>query len=93
MRALALIFVGGALYAAAGLTRSLLKGERFNLRKLLATILLAGLLAVLNASLGLDAFSDLDLVIQGAGETVLLDKLAKVVRVLVWRLRSGEWLG
>jgi len=88
---LAAVFIGGCLYAFVALSKSMLEGERFDPRKLSKTILLAGLLAVLNTVMGIGEFSEIDLVIQGAGETVLLDKLFKLLRALAAGMDEPRW--
>lgn len=88
LEALAAVFIGGCLYALIALSKNMLEGERFDPWKLLKTVLLAGLLATLNALLGAGEFSESELIIQGAGETVLLDKLVKLLKSL-----TAKWMG
>ncbi|RLG93235.1 hypothetical protein DRO37_08580 [Candidatus Bathyarchaeota archaeon] len=88
---LAAVFIGGCLYAFTALSKNMLEGERFDPRKLSKTIFLAGLLAVLNTVMGVGEFSEIDLVIQGAGETVLLDKLLKLLRALMAGMDEPRW--
>jgi len=87
-------FIGGAAYALIALLKSSLSGEPFETRKFLKTIILAGILASLNTLLGAESLSDADLLLRGAGETVLLDKALKSLeRILEKLARGGRWLG
>ncbi|MCD6313105.1 MAG: hypothetical protein J7L79_04780 [Thaumarchaeota archaeon] len=73
-----IMFIGGLLYSAVAL---------------LKTAILAGILAAVNGVLGEGDLSEIQQLVRGAGETVLLDKALKAL-VAALRRSSGErWLG
>ncbi len=93
LETLLMIFIGGASYTAAGLLKSKAGGESFDQAKFLKTIILAGLLAVVNSLMGEGDLSEVELLAQGAGQTVLLDKLLKALILKLRRLMADRWLG
>ena len=86
-------FLGGMLYALIALSRSKAKGESFDPAKLMKTLILAGFLAAANALSGSSEFTEMDMLIQGAGETVLLDKALKALISAIRESSGGRWLG
>lgn len=74
-----IVFLGGIAYALTGYLKNAAKSEKFNASKMLKTILLAGLIAVVNHLSGAAAgFEDLSQAFaSGAAETVLLEYLLK----------------
>ena len=91
-KSLLMVFVGGVLYALTAMSRSMLKGESFDSSKMLKTLLISGFLAVLNALSGV-SLSDADALLQGAGETVLLDKALKALGSALREDEERRWLG
>ena len=54
------IFIGGASYALAGFLKNYVRGEKFNPSKISKTLLIAGIMSIINSLLGLDSWlSDL----------------------------------
>ena len=93
LEAFLITFIGGLLYSAVALLKSRVEGEEFDQNKLLKTMFLAGILAAVNGVLGEGDLSEIEQLIRGAGETVLLDKALKAL-VAALRRSSGErWLG
>ena len=80
-----IVFLGGMAYAFTGYLKSAARYERFDGSKMLKTVLLAGLIAVINHVSGAAAgFEDLSQAFtSGAAETVLLEYLLKAsLRIL-----------
>ncbi len=80
-----IVFLGGVAYAFAGYLKNAARSERFDGSKMLKTVLLAGLIAVVNHMSGAAAgFEDISQAFtSGAAETVLLEYLLKAsLRIL-----------
>ena len=93
VKSLMAFFIGGMFYALIALSKNMISGESFDPSKLVKTTLLAGLLAVFSAFTGAEDLSEIDLVVQGAGETVLLDKALKALRSALRKAPREKWLG
>lgn len=86
------IFIGGICYALAGFLKNYARGERFNSSKISKTLLIAGIIAVINSFLGLDDYRGLEeLAVAGAGQTMLIEYLLKTIHGLLGS-RSQRWL-
>lgn len=88
-----IMFLGGVAYASIALLRAIMSGEKFEPVKLIKTIILSGLLAALNAIIDLGDISEIEALVSGAGETVLLDKFLKAISQLFRGLMAEKWLG
>ncbi|HDJ67297.1 MAG TPA: hypothetical protein ENF33_06270 [Nitrososphaeria archaeon] len=87
------IFIGGASYALAGFLKNYVRGEKFNPSKISKTLLIAGIMSIINSLLGLDSYRGLEeLAVAGAGQTVLAEYLLKTIHRFL-ESRSQRWLG
>lgn len=68
--------LGGALYGVSGYLKS---GEKFDWKKLARTIILAALVGVTNALLGLPITEDAVLIALSAGEVAIIENFLKAL--------------